>query len=105
MASSAESNNRAHSDSVGIGVPGLGGGATADITMLKFCVASGAVPLVAVTVPLKVPIGPECDKKCSGLRDVELGRNAGRGYSSNFGLPADDVPKVAIGPGGDTPSA
>ena len=55
MASSAESNNRAHSDSVGIGVPGLGGGATADITMLKFCVASGAVPLVAVTVPLKVP--------------------------------------------------
>src|SRR5205814_7467181 len=53
----------------------------------------------------KVAIGPECDKKCSGLRDVELGGNAGRGYSSNFGLPADDVPKVAIGPGGDTPSA
>jgi hypothetical protein len=44
-----------HSLSVGIGAAGPGGGATAEIVMLKFCVASGAVPFVAVTVPPKVP--------------------------------------------------
>ena len=44
-----------HSLSVGIDAGGPGGGPPAEIVMLKFCVASGAVPLVAVTVPLKVP--------------------------------------------------
>ncbi len=44
-----------HSLSVGIEAGGPGGGPAAEIVMLKFCVALGAVPLVAVTVPLKVP--------------------------------------------------
>ena len=44
-----------HSLSVGIGAVGPAGGATAEIVMLKFCVAFGTVPLVAVTVPLNVP--------------------------------------------------
>jgi hypothetical protein len=38
-----------HSLSVGIAAP------TAKIVMLKSCVASGAVPFVAVTVPVNVP--------------------------------------------------
>ena len=44
-----------HSLSVGIFAAGPGGGATPTIVMLKACVASGAVPFVAVTVPPNVP--------------------------------------------------
>ena len=44
-----------HSLRVGTDTVWPGGGPTAEIVMLKFCVASGALPLVAVTVPANVP--------------------------------------------------